>query len=101
MVGGLHEPSAPPASPEVSIHSDQESTEDGGRRIFQALLDLGYVTSEDILVITGKRGKLTSAQAKTRPAKAPAKGTRKARPIARAGRVVQASEKARARRRAR
>ena len=98
---GITEPYEPPASPEVSIHSDQESTEDGGKRIFQALLDLGYVTSEDILVITGKRGKLTSAQAKARPTKAPAKGTRKARPIARAGRVVKATKKAAARRRAR
>lgn len=98
---GITEPYEPPASPEVSIHSDQESTEEGGRRIFQSLLDLGYVTAEDILVITGKRGKLTSAQANARRAKAPAKGTRKARPVARAARVAKAAKKAAARRRAR
>lgn len=98
---GITEPYEPPASPEVSIHSEQESVEDGARKIFQALLDLGYVSAEDILVITGKRGKLTSAGGKARPEKAPAKGTRKARPVARAARVAKAAKKAAARRRAR
>jgi adenylylsulfate kinase len=98
---GITEPYEPPGSPEVSIHSDQESVEDGARKIFQALLDLGYVSAEDILVITGKRGKLTSAAGKARQEKAPAKGTRKARPVARAARVAKAAKKAAARRRAR
>jgi adenylylsulfate kinase len=98
---GITEPYEPPASPEVSIHSDQESVEEGARKIFQALLDLGYVSAEDILVITGKRGKLTSAAGKARTEKAPAKGTRKARPVARAARVAKAAKKAAARRRAR
>jgi adenylylsulfate kinase len=100
---GITEPYEPPASPELSIHSDQESTEEGARRILQALLDLGYVTSEDILVITGKRGRVTSAPGKPRQsaAKAPAKGTRKARPVVRAARMAKTTKKAAARSRSR
>jgi len=90
---GITEPYEPPAGPEVGIHSEQESTEEGGRRIFQALLDLGYVSPEDIGIITGKRGKVTP--------KPLAKGNRKARPAARAARVAKTSKKAAARRRSR
>src|SRR5262249_40001492 len=39
---GITEPYEPPAGPEGGIPSEPESTEDGARKIFQALLDLGY-----------------------------------------------------------
>jgi len=57
------------------------------------LLDLGYVSPEDIGIITGKRGKVTP--------KGLAKGNLKARPAARAARVAKTSKKAAARRRSR
>ncbi len=97
---GITEPYEPPYSPEVTIHSDEESIEEGGRKIFQALLDLGYVRNDELKTITGKpvRPKV-STQAAARPSKSsrksrPAKGSRKARPAARAARVAKASKKA-------
>lgn len=52
---GITEPYEPPSSAEVIIHSDTESVEAGGLRIFQSLLDLGYVTPDELKVITGKK----------------------------------------------
>jgi adenylylsulfate kinase len=93
---GITEPYEPPTSPEVTIHSDSEPAEEGGRKVFQALLDLGYVSSDDLKVITGKRMKanpLPKSQARGRgkPAPAPTKGARKARPAQRAARVAKPS----------
>jgi adenylylsulfate kinase len=76
---GITEPYEPPSSPEVTIHSDTEAVEAGGLRIFQALLDLGYLTPEDLRVITGKRMRA-----------APARRGARARPAARAARVAKA-----------
>lgn len=100
---GITEPYEPPTSPEVTIHSDVDSVEEGALRIFQALLDLGHLTSEDLKIITGKRMKATPrkkararqparrAAAKSAPA---AKTGSKVRPAARAARVVQARSSA-------
>jgi adenylylsulfate kinase len=105
---GITEPYEPPASAEVVIHSDQESVEEGAAKIFQSLLDLGYVTSEELKIITGKKMKAQpptqtvvtrvssakpskAAAAKTPKAAAkPAKEGKgaKARPAARAARVA-------------
>lgn len=100
---GITEPYEPPNSPEVTMHSDTESVEDGALRIFQSLLDLGYVTSEELKVITGKKMKAQplakNARRAAKPAPAPAakaassKGT-KARPAARAARVAKPAKKA-------
>ncbi len=105
---GITEPYEPPASAEVVIHSDQESVEEGAARIFQSLLDLGYVTSEELKIITGKKMKAqpptqvevtrVSSAKPPKVGKAPAKadkGTKasskgaKARPAARAARVAK------------
>jgi adenylylsulfate kinase len=81
---GITEPYEPPASPEVTIRSDAESIEESGLKIFQALLDLGYVSSEDMKTITGKRMKANPVKkARTK------KDARKARPAARAARVAK------------
>lgn len=92
---GITEPYEPPTSPEVTIHSNTESVEDGAAKIFQALLDLGYMTTEELKVITGKKMKANPLPKKARreepPAKAetkPGKGA-KARPAARAARVAK------------
>ncbi len=52
---GITEPYEPPNSAEVIIHSDTEAVEEGGLRIFQSLLDLGYVTPDELKIITGKK----------------------------------------------
>ncbi|OJH38948.1 adenylyl-sulfate kinase [Cystobacter ferrugineus] len=110
---GITEPYEPPASAEVVIHSDQESVEEGAAKIFQSLLDLGYVTSEELKIITGKKMKAqpptqvevtrVSSAKPPKASKAPAKadkGTKasskgaKARPAARAARVAKPSKAA-------
>jgi adenylylsulfate kinase len=90
---GITEPFEPPTSPEVTIQSNLESVEDSARRVFQAMLDLGYVTAEELRVITGKRMKANPLPKKARS------GARK-RPVARAARVAKAKKPA-AKRRAR
>ena len=54
---GITEPYEPPTSPEVTIYSDSESVEDGGMKIFQALLDLGLMSTDELKTITGKKMK--------------------------------------------
>jgi len=77
---GITEPYEPPGSPEVTIKSDTESVEQGALRIFQALLDLSYMTAEELKIITGTRmkanprarrpaGRAKAAQAARRPAR--------------------------------
>ncbi len=87
---GITEPYEPPGSPEVEVHSDTETVEEGGLKIFQSLLDLGYVTSEDMKTITGKKMKANPVK-KARPAAASAKtkDLRKVRPAARAARAAK------------
>jgi adenylylsulfate kinase len=91
---GITEPYEPPTSPEVTIHSDTEAVEDGAMKIFQSLLDLGYVTTEELKVITGKKMKANPLPKKARrgepeaKAEKPGKGA-KARPATRAARVAK------------
>jgi adenylylsulfate kinase len=54
---GITEPYEPPTSPEVTIHSDTESVEDGAAKIFQALLDLSLMSTDELKIITGKKMK--------------------------------------------
>ncbi|HXX29383.1 MAG TPA: adenylyl-sulfate kinase [Myxococcaceae bacterium] len=82
---GITEPYEPPVSPEVTIRSDLDTVEAGAQRIFQALLDLGHLTPEDLKIITGKRTRATSA---ARKARAHGKGAR-VRPAARAARMAK------------
>jgi adenylylsulfate kinase len=91
---GITEPYEPPGAPEVTLHTDTEPVDAGALRIFQALLDLGYVTSEDMKTITGKRMKANPLPKKARrdakAIKPVAKGARKSRPAARDARVAKA-----------
>ncbi len=93
---GITEPYEPPSTPEVTIHSDVESVEEGGRKVLQALLDLGYIAADQMRTITGERARSTHAK-KARAGKTSrpgaAKGARKARPVARAARVAKAAKK--------
>ncbi|HEY8206599.1 MAG TPA: adenylyl-sulfate kinase [Myxococcaceae bacterium] len=90
---GITEPYEPPTSPEVTIHSDVEAVEDGALRIFQALLDLGHVTPEELKVITGKRMKANPDAKKARNRGAKASKGAKARPAARAARMAKPAKK--------
>jgi adenylylsulfate kinase len=87
---GITEPYEPPVSPEVTIRSDMDAVEAGALRIFQALLDLGHLTAEDMKVITGKRARSAPGGKKAR---AHDKGAR-ARPAARAARMAKPSKPA-------
>lgn len=76
---GITEPYEPPNSPEVTIHSNVESVEDGAAKIFQSLLDLGYMSTEELKVITGKKMKANPLPAKGEKAEKAEKGSAKAR----------------------
>ena len=78
---GITEPYEPPSSPEVTIRSDEETVESGALRIFQALLDMGNVTPDELKVITGKRMRAS-----------PAKKGARARPVARAARAARVAK---------
>jgi adenylylsulfate kinase len=67
---GITEPYEPPTSPEVTIYSDTESVEDGGMKIFQALLDLGLMSSDELKIITGKKMKANPLPPPAQPKKA-------------------------------
>jgi len=71
---GITEPYEPPTSPEVTIHSDTESVEDGAAKIFQSLLDLGYMNTEELKIITGKKMKANPLPAKGEKAEKADKG---------------------------
>jgi adenylylsulfate kinase len=112
---GITEPYEPPHSAEVVLQSNLETVEEGAGKIFQSLLDLGYVTSEELKIITGKKMKaqpptktqvVASKQGKTpaavaaaaaKPTKAAPKSDAgkgaKARPAARAARVAKPATK--------
>ena len=77
---GITEPYEPPNAPEVLVHTNLETVEAGGLKAFQALLDLGLMTSEDLKIITGTRMKANPR---------PKKGARQ-RPAARAARTARA-----------
>jgi adenylylsulfate kinase len=77
---GITEPYEPPSSPEVTIQTNVEGVEAGGLKIFQSLLDLAYMTPEELKVITGTKMKATP---KPRRGAKPVKAAR-ARPAARA-----------------
>ncbi|MFZ5468384.1 MAG: adenylyl-sulfate kinase [Myxococcota bacterium] len=100
---GITEPYEPPHAPEVTIHSDVEPVEEGARKIFQSLLDLSYLTAEELKTITGKRMKANPLAKKARRSlKGPAKGARAARrPASRAARVAKASKRAAGKRKGR
>jgi len=99
---GITEPYEPPSSPEVTIHSDTEAVDEGGLRIFQMLLNLGHVSSEELKVITGKKmkpmpvEKPKKSRAEVIAPKSSAKGARTAPPQPKAARVAQGAKPAKA-----
>jgi len=57
---GITDPYEPPQNPEVVIRSDTEPPTDAAERIFQSLLDLGYLRNDEVQLLAGKslrRGK--------------------------------------------
>lgn len=77
---GITEPYQPPSSPEVTVHTNTEDIEAGGLAIFQSLLDLSYMTPEELKVITGTKMKPNPKPKKgAKPAK-PAKAPKAAKP---------------------
>ncbi|MEW5737774.1 MAG: adenylyl-sulfate kinase [Myxococcota bacterium] len=79
---GITEPYEPPGAPEVTVQTNLETVEAGGLKIFQSLLDLAYMTPEELKIITG-----TKMKANPRPRRG-AKGAKaaRARPAARSTR---------------
>ena len=76
---GITEPYQPPNSAEVIVHTNLESIEEGGLKVFQSLLDLSYMTGEELKVITGTRMKANPNPKKVKPGK-PAKAIKALKP---------------------
>lgn len=70
---GITEPYQPPPpnSAEVTVHTNTESIEAGGLKVFQSLLDLSYMTPEELKIITGTKMKANPKAKKIKPGKAP------------------------------
>lgn len=68
---GITEPYQPPSSAEVIVHTNSETIEGGGLKVFQSLLDLSYMTTEELKVITGTKMKANPNPKKVKPGKAP------------------------------
>lgn len=83
---GITVPYEPPSAAEVRVQTNLETVEAGGLKIFQALLDLAYMTPEELKVITGTKMK---ANPKARRGAKGAKAAR-ARPAARTARAPKA-----------
>lgn len=98
---GITEPYEPPSAPEVTLHSDVESVEEGGRKVLQSLFDLGYLSADEMRTITGGKARTGGKKASRGKSKPAAKGARKARPTARAARVAKAAKRAASKRKSR
>jgi adenylylsulfate kinase len=66
---GITEPYQPPNSAEVTVHTNLEDIEAGGLKVFQSLLDLSYMTGEELKVITGTKMKANPIVKKGKPGK--------------------------------
>jgi adenylylsulfate kinase len=76
---GITAPYQPPGNPEVKIQSNLETVEAGALKIFQALLDLGWMTAEELKIITGTKMKAVPPGKKGKGDKR-AKGGKAAKP---------------------
>jgi adenylylsulfate kinase len=52
---GITDPYEPPQNPEVIVRTDSEHVADAAERIFQSLLDLGYLRNDDVHLLAGKK----------------------------------------------
>jgi adenylylsulfate kinase len=70
---GITEPYQPPPpnSAEVTVHTNIENIEAGGLKVFQSLLDLSYMTPEELKIITGTKMKANPKAKKGKAGKAP------------------------------
>ena len=68
---GITEPYQPPPpnSAEVTVHTNVENIEAGGLKVFHSLLDLSYMTPEELKIITGTKMKANPKAKKIKPGK--------------------------------
>jgi adenylylsulfate kinase len=91
---GITEPYEPPTAAEVTVSTNTESIEEGGLKVFQALLDLAYVTSEELKIITGTSMRPTKGGgAKSKKKAPPAPVKRGAKPVKVAAKASKAKSK--------
>lgn len=91
---GITEPYQPPPpnSAEVTVHTNQESIEEGGLKIFQSLLDLSYMTGEELKIITGTKMKANPKVKKIKPGK-PGKAPKAAKKAAKPAKAKKKGKK--------
>ncbi|MHB1845830.1 MAG: adenylyl-sulfate kinase [Deltaproteobacteria bacterium] len=74
---GVTAPYEPPANPEVIVRTHEERVEESAHKIFQALLDLGYLKPVEVSAIIGQKARRRPLPPKrpSRPARAARRGT--------------------------
>ena len=76
-VPGIDAPYEPPTHPDLVVHTDRETLEDAAKKLFQALVDVKYLSPADFGRITGgerpKRARPAARRAEKRGANARAK----------------------------
>jgi len=68
---GITDPYEPPQNPEVTVRTDAEQVSDAAERIFQSLLDLGYLKGDEVQLLAGKslrKGKAGKKKNNAKPA---------------------------------
>jgi len=68
---GITDPYEPPNNPEVVVHTNLERVEESAQKIFQALLDIGYLKPVEVSAIIGQKARRRPIVAKrvSRPAR--------------------------------
>jgi adenylylsulfate kinase len=96
---GITDPYEPPTHAETIVNSGAETVEESAGRIFQSLLDVAYLKSEEVKNMTGKRLRPTpppKGKSKGGAARRPAKAktaTAKARPAQRHAKTAKKQAK--------
>lgn len=96
---GITAPYEPPVNAEVTVRTHEESVEQSANRVFQALLDLGYLRPAEVSAIVGQRARRRPLPAK-RPQR-PARAARRSAPQPRRSGPRKAVRTAKSARRAR
>jgi adenylyl-sulfate kinase len=67
-VPGVDDPYEPPTHPDVTVKTDEERVEDAAKRIFQALVDVKYLSAADFMRLSGGQRPKRARPAAARPA---------------------------------
>ncbi len=96
---GITAPYEPPTNAEITVRTHEETVEASARRVFQALLDLGYLRPVEATSLLGQKARRRPPPAKAkrpgRPARAHRDAPRRERTVRKAARAAASARRAR------